>query len=157
VQALRSSGIQRALPVNPNPLSFEPKAREEKSAKRVRAAAREGPANSYHPFVTLHQAGQVVVASDNSDSLVVIKKTKVNSKDGNLPGVRTLFHENIVNLIDIFREDYNICFVYEKMDVSLRDVNTVVLARGRWKSFEIGGICKEVGCESLNRSLQFAC
>ena len=135
---------KRLLPANPNQLSFEPKAAVEPASKRVKASTEHRPLAVYHKFMTLDQAGLATIASDSTRmcSLVAIKYSRVKSNDA-VPPIRGLPAQNIVNLIDMFREaDGKIYMVYELMDVSLRVVNSI--AHGYWNSHEIATICKEV-------------
>ena len=135
---------KRLLPANPNQLSFEPKAVVEQAPKRLKVSIERRPLAVYHQFMIFDQAGSATIASDSTKmcSLVAIKCSRVKSNDA-VPPIRGLPAQNIVNLIDMFREaDAKIYMVYELMDVSLRVVNSI--AHGYWNSHEIATICKEV-------------
>ena len=134
---------KRPLPANPSQLSFEPKLPVEQPAKRVKALTGDTSHAVYHKFMTLDQAGPATIASDSARtcSLVAIKRSRVKSND-KLPPIKGLPGTNVVNLIDMFRENGEIYMVYEQMDVSLRGVNGI--AQG-WNSHEIAAICREVG------------
>lgn len=134
---------KRLFPINPSKLSFEPKAPPEQPAKRVKANLRDESRAVYHKFLILDQAGPATIASGSTETcpLVAIKRSSVKSND-KLPPIKSFPATNIVNLIDMFREQEEIYMVYEQMDVSLRCVNGI--SQG-WNSHEIAAICKEVG------------
>ena len=142
---------KRPLPANPSQLSFEPKRTAEQAAKRLKTSTEHRPLAAYHKFLKLDQAGPATIASDSNStcSMVAIKCSQVKSNDA-IPPIRGLPGDNIVNLIEIFREtDGNIYMVYEQMDVSLRGVNSI--AHGYWNSHEIAAICKEVSPHPCRR------
>lgn len=142
------SAQKRPFPVNTSNHSFEPIASAEVPAKRVKPAPREESRTVYHKFMTLDQAGPATVASDSTKfcALVAIKRSHVKSND-RIPPIKGFPAANVVNLIDIFREDEEIYMVYEQMDVSLRAANGI--SQGCWNSHEIAAICKEVSRRSI--------
>ena len=143
---LKAADRKRPLPANPSRLSFVPKESQyyrEQSPKRSKTGANHHE-RDYHPFMELDQAGWSLVGSNTSDCLVTIKRRKIDSNDRVLPSMQTLCHENIVSLMDLYWEDGYIISIYEKMDVSLYDLNTVKGIRDCWKPWEIGGICSKV-------------
>ena len=92
--------------------------------------------------MTLDQGGSAVIASDNTPncSLVAIKKRK-SSIDLETNHQHFVTHDNVVNLLNIFKVDHTVHVIYEQMDISLRMIKGI--PHHLWKDHEIAAICKE--------------
>ena len=103
---------------------------------------------AYHEFMTLDQGGFAVIASDNTQncSLVAIKKKKT-SIDLGTNHKHPVYHDNIVNLLNIFKVDDTAHMIYQQMDISLRMINGI--PHHLWKDHEIAAVCKEESPVSL--------
>ncbi|KAL8636669.1 MAG: hypothetical protein Q9228_005963 [Teloschistes exilis] len=142
----RSTVLKRQFPISNSKSSFEAKVSPEKRLKPTRstvARIRSTPKATYHEFLALDQAGEAHIANDNAASCnLVAIKTFEWSRGIRVDCYEELRYDNIVNMIDIFVKDRQICMVYEQMDISLRLMNG--LPGGEWEPFDIAAIYKEV-------------
>ena len=134
--ASRPKVLKRKIPVNGTQSSVDNK------RLVIKTEINSGPRSVYHEFMTLDQGGFAIIASDNTKtcSLVAIKKRK-SSDRLKFSCDKPIYHDNIVNLLDIFKVHDTVYMIYEQMDVSLRMINGI--PHHAWKDHEIAAICKE--------------
>jgi len=105
--------------------------------------ARTFPNRSYHPLMTIEQAGPAVIGVDDTDRRKRVAIKRVRKPEGSVHQVPPSTCDQIVNIKDMYVENGDIVFVYEQMDVSLRHM-TGILQDRPLKAFQIAAICREV-------------
>lgn len=98
----------------------------------------------YHEFMELDQAGMAVMGYDESreHNIVAIKKLK-SPGNRRQPKLRPFTSDQVVAIVDILNDKDSMTVIYEPMDVTLRQVTSIV--PGQLKDFQIAAVCKEVG------------
>jgi len=93
--------------------------------------------------MVLDQAGPAVIACDNiaERELVAIKRFKGIDKSS-MRKIKPSRNNYVVSIIETYFEGENMVIVYEHMDISLRNVTSIL--QGPFKPFHIAAICKEV-------------
>ncbi|KAI9706224.1 MAG: hypothetical protein M1812_008238 [Candelaria pacifica] len=130
------------FPINTNDLSV----REENLRKHRSQfiSSREGkPSLLYHCFLKMDLAGETFIGSQSGDPnyhLVAIKRHSLLSKQSPSKLERTA-HKNIVSLQDILLNDDHIYLIYEKMEVSLSQLQASLKTL---EEVHIVTICAEV-------------
>lgn len=135
------------------PLSDSAHKEGNKVTKRARIEQWIGPSTrvAYHEFMVLDQAGSAVMACDNTieRELVAIKRFKCIDQSL-MRKILPFRSDYVVNIKETYFDDDNIVIIYEHMDISLRNVTSIL--QGPFKPFQIAAICKEVSI-NLNRAI----
>jgi hypothetical protein len=99
---------------------------------------------SYHEFMALDQGGAANMGCDNTRecNLVAIKTLRGIDKNS-IRGIRPFTGDHVVSIRDVYFDNNDLMIIYEQMDVSLRDVASIL--QGPFEPFQIAAICKEVG------------
>jgi hypothetical protein len=85
-----------------------------------------GVSRSYHAFMTIEQAGSTVIAYEHAfpGRLVAIKRVRPENETSS-SHLRTYKSDQVVNMIDTYVDGPEVVFVYEAMDISLRQMISV--------------------------------
>jgi hypothetical protein len=105
--------------------------------------------------MVLDRAGPAVIACDNTAERELVAIKRFQGIDKSSMRKITLSRNNyVVSIIETFFEGENMVIVYEHMDISLRNVTSIL--QGQFKPFHIAGICEEVSLGFNRTSLNIA-
>ncbi|MCJ1476735.1 hypothetical protein MMC13_005404 [Lambiella insularis] len=147
--AVRNTVNEEASPVPGKGDIISP--RLETNGRRVINA----PRKSYHTLMSLDQAGPSTIGYDDAfpPKLVAIKRTKKPNEAGNIRLPRCS-SKQLITILDVYLDVDEIVFVYEIMEISLRQVINV----SSLQTFQIAAICEQVvnGLSYLHQELVIA-
>ena len=130
------------LPINPIRTSF-PLPQSRKPVEDDSLSIQPGrPWGSHHKFMSMDQAGLANIAQRHSDHAIVAIKEYRKACIPDDRSFKRTSAANIVNLLSVFSHEGVSHFVYEWVDVSLRNVHST--STEDIGVFEMAGICKEV-------------
>jgi hypothetical protein len=110
---------------------------------RTRAEERIPPRTTYHEFMVLDQAGPANIGCDDTKerNLVAIKRFHGAHKRS-IGKIEPFTSDHVVSIRETFYDNDDLVVVYERMDVSLRQVTSIL--QGPFKQSHIAVICKQV-------------
>jgi hypothetical protein len=117
---------------------------------RTRTAERSPSRMTYHEFMVLDQAGSANIGCDNTRecNLVAIKRL-IGVRKRLLRRIKPFASDHVVSIKETYFENDDLVIIYERMDVSLRHVTSIL--QGPFQPSQIAAICKQVN-EPLTNS-----
>lgn len=125
----------------PNPDSASKDRNEVPGSRRTEERARSRI--TYHEFMVLDQARSANIRCDNTRerNLVTIKRLH-SVRKGSMRKIQPFTSEHVVSIRDKHFENDDLVIIYERIDVSLRHVTSIL--QDPFKPSQIAAICKQV-------------
>ena len=116
---------------------------------RTRTKERAPSRVTYHEFMVLDQAGSANIGCDNTRerNLVAIKRL-IGARRRLLRRIKPFTSDHVVSIKETYFENDDLVIIYERMDVSLRHVTSIL--QGPFQPSQIAAICKQVNDPQTN-------
>jgi len=110
---------------------------------RTRTGERSPSRMTYHEFMVLDQAGSANIGRDNTRecNLVAIKRL-IGVRKRPLRRIKPFTSDHVVSIRETYFENDDLVIIYERMDVSLRHVTSIL--QGPFQPPQIAAICKQL-------------
>lgn len=141
-----SPGPAKRLRGGPNP---DVPSSDEDEVVGARTKDRAPSRVTYHEFMVLDLAGLAYIGCDDTRqcNLVAIKRL-IGARKMPLRRIKPFTSDYVVSIRDTYFEKDDLVIIYERMDVSLRHVTSIL--KGPFQPSQIAAICKQVKEPSTN-------